>query len=207
MAKKPEFETSVFINCPFDDEYRPLMWAIVFTVLACGFSPRSSMEENDAGAVRLEKIKRLIKESRLGIHDISRTELDTVSNLPRFNMPFELGIDLGARTYGSKLLKKKKVLIFDKEQYRFQKFLSDIAGQDIFIHENSKSKVISKVRAWLNNIQDTGKPLLGADKIESSFDKFYAELPKICEELTLNHSQLDFKDFVFVAASWIESTA
>ena len=96
MPTSPLFETNVFINCPFDDGYQPLLRAIVFTVLSCGFSARSAMEENDAGAVRMDKIKRLIRESRLAIHDISRTELDVTSGLPRFNMPFELGLDSGS---------------------------------------------------------------------------------------------------------------
>jgi len=207
MATKTDFDTSVFINCPFDDDYKPLMWAIVFAILSCGFSPRSAMEENDAAAIRLDKIKSLIEDSRMGIHDISRTELDKDSNLPRFNMPFELGIDLGAREYGNRELQRKKVLIFDSEKHRFQKFLSDIAGQDIFIHENSTSKVIAKVRSWLNNIQATGKPLLGAEKIEASFKLFYVELPNMCKDLALDHKQLDFKDFVYFAGAWIESTA
>lgn len=184
-----------------------MLWAIVFTVLSCGFSPRSAMEENDAGAIRLDKIKRLIKESRLGIHDISRTELDTTSGLPRFNMPFELGIDLGARAYGSRQLTRKKILIFDRDRYRYQQFLSDIAGQDISAHGDSVSNVISKVRGWLNNSQSSGRPLLGADAIEASFTKFIAELPNMCEESQLNHEKLDFGDFVYFAGVWLEQTA
>jgi hypothetical protein len=207
MAKPEKFDTNVFINCPFDDEYKPLLWAIIFTVLACGFSPRSALEENDAGAIRLDKIKKLIRESRLGIHDISRTDADKVSGLPRFNMPFELGIDLGARAYGARHLGSKRVLIFDRDRYRFQQFLSDIAGQDISAHENSEAKVIAKVRAWLNNAQTSGKPLLGAEAIEKSFQAFSVELPNMCSEADLIHDKLDFGDFVYFAGVWIEQTA
>lgn len=207
MAKSLEFDTNVFINCPFDEGYRPMLWAIVFTVLSCGFSPRSAMEENDAGVVRLDKIKRLIKESRLGIHDISRTELDGISGLPRFNMPFELGIDLGARAYGSRQLARKKMLIFDRDQYRYQQFLSDIAGQDISAHGDSVENAILKVRAWLNNSQNSGRPLLGADAIEASFTRFTAKLPDMCEDSQLKHENLDFGDFVYFAGVWLEQTA
>lgn len=35
----PAYEKSVFINCPFDSEYRDLMLAHVFSVSAHGFSP------------------------------------------------------------------------------------------------------------------------------------------------------------------------
>lgn len=59
-AARGRFSRSVFINCPFDDRYWPLSEALVFTVLACGFEPRCSLEEYDSGTVRLDKIKRLL---------------------------------------------------------------------------------------------------------------------------------------------------
>ena len=30
----------VFINCPFDEQYKPLFHAAVFAVIDCGFIPR-----------------------------------------------------------------------------------------------------------------------------------------------------------------------
>jgi len=35
---------SVFINCPFDRQYQPLLDAIVFCVVACGSEPRCTLE-------------------------------------------------------------------------------------------------------------------------------------------------------------------
>src|SRR5688572_7093124 len=99
MPRTPPYAKSVFVNCPFDDEYLPLMEAIVFTVSDCGFVVRSTQELDDAGEVRIEKIIRIIGESKYGIHDISRTELNA-AGLPRFNMPLELGLFLGARKFG-----------------------------------------------------------------------------------------------------------
>src|ERR1051326_1964151 len=91
---------SVFINCAFDEQYVSMLETIVFAVLACGFKPRSALEAGDSGEGRLDKIARLIRESKYGIHDISRVELDRSSRLPRFNMPFELGLDIGCRRFG-----------------------------------------------------------------------------------------------------------
>jgi len=48
----------------------------------------------------VDKLYGLIEACRYGIHDLSRTELDKSHQLPRFNMPLELGIFLGARRYG-----------------------------------------------------------------------------------------------------------
>jgi hypothetical protein len=41
--------TSVFINCPFTADFRPLHEAMIFTVLACYFRPRSALEANHSG--------------------------------------------------------------------------------------------------------------------------------------------------------------
>ena len=49
-------------------------------------------------------------------------------------MPLELGIFLGSKKYGDKKNKTKVCLVIDKEQYRYQIFISDIAGQDIKSH-------------------------------------------------------------------------
>jgi len=88
-------DLDVFINCPFSDDYADFFNATVFTVIRSGFNPRCARENDDAGEVRYDKICRIIKDCAYGIHDISKTELDPASNLPRFNMPFELGLFLG----------------------------------------------------------------------------------------------------------------
>lgn len=101
-----DFETSVFANCPFDDAYKPMFEAIVFAVFDCGYRPRSALEAYDAGEVRIEKIAALVRNCRLGVHDISRTELNA-AGLPRFNMPFELGLFLGAKRFGNPVQRRK----------------------------------------------------------------------------------------------------
>ena len=89
-------ERDVFINCPFSPDYHGYFEAIVFAVARSGFTARCARENDDGGEVRFEKICRIIAESRYGIHDISKTEPDPGSGLPRFNMPLELGLFLGA---------------------------------------------------------------------------------------------------------------
>lgn len=89
--RKPRYSDSVFFNCPFDAQYMPLFRAIIFSIYQCGFFPRSALEEDNGLDNRLDKIVRLVKECKLGIHDISRTELNA-QGYPRFNMPFELGL-------------------------------------------------------------------------------------------------------------------
>ncbi len=126
---------SVFINCPFDKKYQPLLDAIVFCVAACGFVPRCTLELTDAGEVRIENIYRLIALCNHGIHDISRTEVeDQPYRLPRFNMPLEFGIFLGAKRFEGRS-SRKRCLIMDRAPYRYKRFISDIGGQDIKAHD------------------------------------------------------------------------
>ena len=96
MAEKLKSAPNVFVNCPFDDGYKAQFRATVFTIMRCGCVPRCALEIVDSAQTRISKIQSIIAECRLGVHDISRTELNQ-NGLPRFNMPFELGLFLGAK--------------------------------------------------------------------------------------------------------------
>jgi hypothetical protein len=80
----------VFINCPFDAGYRPILNAILFAVFDLGFVARCALEEEDTGEFRLSKIERIIEECRYGVNDLSAVAPDVATGLPRFNMPLEL---------------------------------------------------------------------------------------------------------------------
>jgi hypothetical protein len=86
---------NIFINCPFDEDYSNIFDSILFAIYFCGCKPRCAMEIDDGSQIRLDKIYDIIEDSDLGIHDISRTQLN-INELPRFNMPFEFGIFMAA---------------------------------------------------------------------------------------------------------------
>src|SRR3712207_8556360 len=73
------YDESIFLNCPFDDAYKPVFHALVFAAFDCGYVPRCALEADDAGQARVEKILAIVRGCRLGVHDISRTELDARS--------------------------------------------------------------------------------------------------------------------------------
>jgi hypothetical protein len=100
-----DYAWNVFINCPFDQEYEPLFHAIIFSVFDCGFIPKSALASQDCSDVRIQKIVNVIKNCKHAIHDISRTDPSPSKGLPRFNMPLELGMFLGAKYYGNKYQK------------------------------------------------------------------------------------------------------
>ncbi|HYI09074.1 MAG TPA: hypothetical protein VEK57_08370 [Thermoanaerobaculia bacterium] len=198
-----EYGGSVFINCPFDAEYTPIFEAIVFAIHAAGFRANCARERLDSSQIRLQKIIELIAASRFSIHDLSRTDLDTTNALPRFNMPLELGIDLGCKAYRANRA-DKSLLIFDSEQYRFQKFVSDLGGQDIHHHANDPRLAMVRVRDWLRAESDR-VDIPGGSAMFGLYEAFRSELPGICDRLKLNLSELTFADFSFTVSWWLEN--
>lgn len=197
-----DYDRFVFLNCPFDEEYLPLIRAITFAVKACGYEVRSALEAMDAGEVRMNKILRLIKTCRFGIHDISRTTLDPAHQLPRFNMPLELGLFLGAAHFGNPAQRKKQTLVLDGERYRYQKFISDIAGQDIKAHSNDPERAIAVIRDWLNAAGSV--PLPGGRQLVRRYRSFLAEVPPKLVEFKLHESEVSFVDWRRLIHQWLE---
>jgi hypothetical protein len=198
----------VFINCPFDDGYSEMFLALIFTVIRSGFVPRCALETDDGAENRLAKIQAIIEECRYGIHDISRTEADGTPPLPRFNMPLELGLFLGARRYGGEAQKEKRCLILDREPYRYQRFISDIAGQDIHCHNGILTGCIQEVSGWLRGCSPAGERhrLPGGRRIEQEFNAFRDILPEVCASRHIAANELTFGDKCsFVAAYLAEA--
>lgn len=206
MPTPPDYATSVFVNCPFDRQYKPLLEAILFAIADCGFRPSCSLEIEDGSQIRIEKIFKLIANCRFGIHDISRTDLDETSRLPRFNMPLELGVFLGAKRYGPGKQKDKIGLILDRERYRYQTFLSDIAGQDIREHGDDPRRAIAIVRDWLRSASHRADIPSGS-VIGQRYERFRSRLPTLCDDLELAEDELTFRDYTWLVSMWLKIDA
>jgi hypothetical protein len=168
------FERNVFINCPFDDDYMPLLRPLLFSVYALGFVPRIALERLDSGRPRIDKIVALISASKFAIHDISRIRAIAAGEYFRLNMPFELGLDVGCRLFGRGKRATKRCLILESESYRYQAAISDLSGFDIAMHGDKPKKVVAEVRHWLNGYirGDAASPSqIWADFIEFISDK------------------------------------
>jgi hypothetical protein len=169
----------VFINCPFDPGYRPILNAILFAVIDLGFVARCALEEEDTGDFRLSKIERIIEECRYGINDLSAVSLDVTTGLPRFNMPLELGLLFGCKRFGPPNQSKKRTLVLDNDPYRYRQFISDISGQDINAHGGNPERAIRAVRDW-RQAASKRKGLAGGGEILERYRRFQDELPSIC---------------------------
>jgi hypothetical protein len=95
--------------------------------------------------------------------------------LPRFNMPYELGLDIGASEYGSTRLKTKRILILETERYHYQKVISDIAGQDIENHNDDPKTLITKVRNWFS-AKFPDATIVGQSEIWITYNQFIDDL-------------------------------
>lgn len=166
----PPFEESVFINCPFDDAFAPILQAIAFCVTDLGFYPRLAPENADNAANRLDRIVELVRGSKYAIHDLSRCKSNAVGEYARMNMPFELGIDHGCKRFGTGPQLQKSILILEETRYDYQKTLSDIAGWDIEAHGGDYIVAVRHARNWL--VRQAAAEPVGAARILDHYEDF-----------------------------------
>jgi hypothetical protein len=167
------YNRNVFVNCPLDEDYLPLLHPLVFTIITIGFTPRVAVEKLDSGQPRIMKICRLIGQCRFGIHDLSRIRASKRGEIFRLNMPFELGLDIGARVYNPRKHRSKRSLILEKEKYRFQAAISDLSNSDIKHHDGDPATIVRAVRNWFAENGVKGIP--SASSIWYSFNDFMTD--------------------------------
>lgn len=160
---------------------------------------------DDGGQTRIEKLYGLIQECRYGVHDLSRTELDADHKLPRFNMPLELGLFLGAKRYGNTAQHDKRLLILDIERFRYQKFISDLAGMDIHEHGGKAEAAVRETRDWLANV--SRRQISSGDKIVRSYEQFVADLPALAATLEFDPAKIPYVDFERIVVGWLTRDA
>lgn len=156
---------------------------------------------DDASETRIDKLYGIIKQSRFGIHDLSRTELDSAHKLPRFNMPFELGIFLGAKRFGGKPHASKRALVFDVEPYRYQKFISDLAGVGVTPHHGDPATIVRRTRDWLTTASKRSS-IPGSETLLDSYNAFVEGLPTIAAEAGLDSAKLIYADLERLILAW-----
>src|SRR5436305_2057198 len=83
---------------------------------------------------RLERIFRLMESCDASIHDLSRITLSGPQDVPRFNMPFELGM-----AYALAQKVSHDFFVLEEKPFRLQASLSDLNGHDPHIHDSTPS--------------------------------------------------------------------
>ena len=200
-----EFNRNVFINCPFDVEYKALLHPLVFTILCLGLKPRLALERSNGGETRLHKIVELIESARFGIHDLSRCVAEKAGDLYRLNMPLELGIDYACRRFQPGM-EKKCILILEAKKHQTKAALSDLAGCDTECHNSHPDTLVKVVRDWM--VQECGCADQPAAVIHAAFLDFMADTDKqLCKAgWRRDHiDQIQLPELMKKMTSWIES--
>lgn len=137
----------VFINCPFDAEFKDKFEAILFATVCCGFVPRSALESGNVSETRIERITNAIFSSRYSIHDLSRCTGEGTENFARFNMPLELGISMASRFLATEGGHDWLALV--PRGHAYQRFVSDLAGYDLESYDESAAGIVAASMKWL----------------------------------------------------------
>ncbi|MBL4694664.1 hypothetical protein JKY72_04820 [Candidatus Gracilibacteria bacterium] len=199
------FSTSVFINCPYDPEYLPLMRALIFVIVYCGFTPRLAAERTDSGETRFDKIMELIEACQYSIHDLSRVKAKKIGELYRLNIPFEIGLDLGCRKYK---LPNKKCLVLEASRHECQKALSDLAHVDLKHHDEDSESLIIAIRNWFSELGVDD--LDGGAKIWNMYNYFWADFYSEREKAGFSHKEINnttIPEFLKKIKPWIEKNS
>jgi len=170
----------------------------LFAITFCGYRVRCALEDDDGANLRFDKLCGLIGDSDYTIHDLSRTQVSD-GGLPRFNMPFELGLMLGAKRFGGPRQKQKRACIMVAEPYALPRYLSDIAGADPAAHQSNPGEVIRIVRDHLHT-DPKGTILPGAQHLRIALDKFKRDLPGLAATARLTveeaHARRSYRNFM-----------
>ena len=117
-------------------------------------------------------------------------------------MPLELGVFLAAKKFGGAKQSKKRCIILDRAPYRYQSFISDIAGQDIHSHGGDLGQLILEIASWLR-AEAKNSMVPGGQVIAAEFATFKAAIPKICIDRKLATDELTYLDYKAIATEWI----
>jgi len=180
---------------------------MLFTIVYLGLRPQMA-QTTDSGKVRIDRILHLIKSSKYSIHDLSRMVASKPGEIARFNMPFELGLDIGVRSAVSKRnrLNKKRNLIIDKSKFRYQRALSDLSGNDIVAYNNRPDRLVRIIRNWFTTIIHPDQPngsLIWEEynEFQNYFEKYTSEEGYEEEDL----ATIPIAELTFLMKKWVQS--
>lgn len=199
-----DFSKNVFINCPFDSDYVVLLRPLLFTIVYLGYVPRIASESLDSGEPRIDKIVQLICQSKFSIHDLSRLQSSEKDEFYRLNMPFELGIDFGYRSFARGAARSKRFLILEKERFRYQRALSDLSGSDISNHNNEPEDIVHAVRNWFRGMSPRKPP--SGTVIWEQFNEFMADFYQARKEQGYKSKDLQLmptREYIDFIEEWL----
>jgi hypothetical protein len=117
-----------------------------------GLRPRAAIEIPGPQR-RLGRIHELMASCRYSFHDLCRVTLR--GGVPRFNMPFELGLAVALAREG-----KHDWFVFESRAHRLQRSLSDLNGTDPLIHGGSPRRLLQGLASVFDRPGEPDVPLV-----------------------------------------------
>jgi hypothetical protein len=159
--------------------------ALLAGLSGLGLKPRCVLEVSSGGRNRLDRIYGLIASCGVSLHDLSRTGPSGPFRVPRFNMPFELGLAY-ALAQGS----PHNFFVFEEKPYRLQASLSDLNGHDPHIHDGTQIGILRSILDCFS--PPSGGPSLGTLQILTR--RLTRIVAKLQQEQRLDHP---FHPYIF----------
>jgi len=123
-------------------------------------------------------------------------------------MPFELGLAMGAKYFGTKKQRRNKALILVRERHTLPSYLSDLSGNDPADHGGDPSNLIRVVSRFLHVTPD-GHLLPGPQSYLAAFAKFKEALPAIAVALDWSAAEVDpltnYRVYLLFLAEYMKS--
>jgi hypothetical protein len=173
MPQPPIDLNAVFLNIPYDEEFRSLYIAYIVGLYQLDLVPHLA-SEIPGGERRLNRILDRIKSCRYSIHDLSRVEMSAAPPAtPRFNMPLELGMTI---TWAKLYPKRHTWFIWESTPRRLQKSMSDLDGTDPYIHSGTVEGVLSELRNafWREDAPPVRRMLQAYRIVENSVEDAFS---------------------------------
>jgi len=158
---------------------------------AFGLRPRATLELPGPIA-RLERILDLLRACPYSFHDLSRVQL--VARVPRFNMPFELGLAVAAAS-----TRKHQWFVFEARHYRLQRTLSDLNGQDPYVHFERPRRLLTQLSNALVRAQR--QPTF--DDLNAVYRVLRAAAAPLRQRYGTVFEAAPFKELVVLAAQYV----
>ena len=178
-------ENNIFINCPYDKSFEPVLYAIMFTCVALGCNPILSKIDT-YNPIRIKNIVMCIENSSISIHDLSIMGKNANS---RYNMPLEIGMAVMYHLLNCQKenIDTHNIIILEPQAYLTQKCCSDLNAFDPIYYNKE------------NDLENLIKNL--ADKI-SSIIKFQ----NLLEPHLVFNKYLDFQTYMYDNNLWNKIT-
>ncbi len=102
--------------------------------------------------------------------------------------------------------RSKMCLVLDRERYRYQTYLSDIAGNDIEAHAGDPKVAVKRVRDRLRTAS-ARSTIPGGARIWKRYERFQLELPSLCDAIGVDETDLAFADYSNTIVQWLKENA